>query len=112
MGVKKDAGELLLYFYGELVLKNRQQISAEHVITETRWAASKINHAFHYLKDLELLKEISGLGNFKGVDNFVVMGLSPKGIDIIENRPKFKRHFSFELGVPEIFKFSWGADEE
>jgi hypothetical protein len=112
MGVKKDAGELLIYFYQELVNNKRQNITPENVLNETKWDANKINHAFRYLKDLGLLKEMGGFGNFNRVDNFIVLGLSPEGINIIENKPKFKRSFSFEIGIPDVFKFSWGASED
>ncbi len=45
MSVKKDAGELLIYFY--LELKNKEAIYPEDVINQTRWSASKINSAMH-----------------------------------------------------------------
>lgn len=112
MGIQKDAGELLVYIYDRLVEKNKSSVNGEEVLKETKWEANRINRAFDYLKDLNLFQVSQGIGNFEGVYNFFIMRLYPGGINIVENEPEFKKNFGFEVGIPGVFKFSWGASEQ
>ena len=111
MGVQKDAGELLLFFYDELVNKNKNQVGTKDVLDSTKWDGNKVNHAYNYLNDMGLLNGSGGLGNINGAQNFFIMRLYPEGINIIENQPEFKRNFGFEVNLG-LLKFSWGASEK
>src|SRR3989344_47413 len=111
MGVQKDDGELLLYFYEELVNKNRNNVSTQEVLDTTKWDGNKVNHAYNYLNDLGIFKGGGELGNINGAQIFFVMRLLPEGINIIENQPEFKRNFGFEVNLG-LLKFSWGASEK
>lgn len=108
MGVKEDAGELLVYLY-KRYLEGEHTNQAE-VIKETQWNANRINVAFNYLKDLGTLKCAISLGNDNGVHNFFVHGLNPAGIDFIENKKQFKTHFNHTIDL-KLYKFSWGREE-
>jgi len=111
MGIQKDAGELLLFFYNELVNKGEGSVGTQKVLDETRWEGKRVNLAYGYLNDLGLLKGGGGLGNINGAQIFFVMRLLPEGINIIENQPEFKRNFGFEVNLG-LLKFSWGASEK
>jgi len=52
MGVQKDAGELLLFFYDELVNKGKSIVETQDVINATKWDGKRINLAYNYLNDL------------------------------------------------------------
>jgi len=109
MGVQKDAGELLLFFYDQMI--NKDQIGTQQVIEETKWESNRINNAYNYLNDMGILKQEMFLGNTNGVLNFLVLRLYPEGINIVENQPEFKRNFGFEVNLG-LFKFSWGTLEK
>lgn len=111
MGVQKDSGELLLFFYDALVNKGKDQIGTQEVIDETKWESKRINNAYNYLRDLGVLKEELFLGNTKGVLNFIVLRLFPQGVNIVENQPEFRRNFGFEVNLG-LLKFNWGATEK
>jgi len=111
MAVQKDAGELLLYFYDELVNKNKSSVGTQDVLDITKWDGKRVNHAYDYLNDMGILKGGGGLGNINGAQIFFVMRLLTEGINIIENQPEFKRNFGFEVNFG-LLKFSWGATEK
>ncbi|MBT3582632.1 hypothetical protein HN924_02210 [Candidatus Woesearchaeota archaeon] len=111
MGVQKDAGELLLFFYDMLVNKGESTVGTQEVLTETNWDGKRINFAYNYLNDLGILKSGGGCGNIKSAQIFFVMRLLPNGINIIENQPEFKRNFGFEVNLG-LIKFSWGLSEK
>ena len=110
MGVQKDAGELLLYFYQELIKEGKSSIGTKEVLEETNWDGNKLNHAYNYLNDLGILKGGGGIGNINGAQKFFVMRLYPDGINTIENQVEFKRNFGFEVNLG-LLKFSWGKTE-
>jgi len=110
MGIQKDAGELLKYIYDKYA-KGSLEIATEDVITEIGWTSTRINNAIDYLGDLEVLEIEFYIGNIDGVKNFYIHGLKPKGIDLIENKNKFKTTFGFEVGIPGL-KFSWARERE
>ena len=111
MGVQKDAGELLLYFYEELVNKNKNSVGTQDVLDTTKWDGNRVNHAYNYLNDMNLLNGGGCLGNINGAQIFFIMRLFPEGINTIENQPEFKRNFGFEVNLG-LLKFSWGASEK
>lgn len=111
MAVQKDAGELLLFFYDQLVNQGKSSVGTQEVIDTTGWEGNRINLAYNYLNDLSLLKGGGGIGNIKGAQIFFVMRLLPEGINIVENQPEFKRNFGFEVNLG-LLKFSWGLTEK
>ena len=110
MAVQKDAGELLLFFYDELVNKAKSGVGTQDVLNETGWDGNRINLAYNYLNDLGLLKAGGGAGNIEDARIFLVITLLPNGINIVEDQPEFKRTFGFEVNLG-LIKFSWGATE-
>jgi len=110
MAVQKDAGELLLFFYNELVNKAKGSVGTQDVLTETGWDGNRINLAYNYLNDLGLLKGGGGAGTIEKAQIFYVLRLLPNGINIVEDQPEFKRTFGFEVNLG-LIKFSWGATE-
>lgn len=111
MVVQKDAGELLLFFYDELVNKDKSSVGTQDVIDTTKWDGKRINLAYNYLNDIGVLKSDGCLGNIDGARIFFVMRLLPEGINIVENQPDFKRNFGFEVNLG-LIKFSWGIQEK
>lgn len=111
MGVQKDAGELLLFFYDELVNKGKSIVETQDVINATKWDGKRINLAYNYLNDLGILKSYGAIGNINGAQIFFVTRILPEGINIIENQPEFKRTFGFEVNLG-LLKFSWNIQEK
>jgi hypothetical protein len=112
MGIKKDAGELLVYVYSQYT-QDVNWITRKNVETETGWDTGRINRAIEYLRDLNLTKIMFYLGSVESPSyGFGIRGLTPKGIDIIENTQTFKSTFGFEIGVPGVFSFSWQVQEQ
>ena len=112
MGIKNDAGELLVYVYSQYT-QDVNWITRKNVETETEWDTGRINRAIEYLRDLNLIKIMFYLGDVKSPSyGFGIRGLTPKGIDIIENTQTFKSTFGFEIGVPGVFNFSWQVQEQ
>lgn len=111
MGVQKDAGELLLFFYDELVNKGKSSVGTQDVLDTTKWDGKRINLAYNYLNDMNILKGGKCLGHINGAQIFFVTRILPEGINIIENQHKFKRNFGFEVNLG-LLKFSWGAQEK
>lgn len=104
MGIQSDAGEILVYFY-KMYLENRQ-VNAQMLINETKWSGTKLDHALKYLKDIGAINIILTMGNVDGLQNFILTGLTPIGINIIENKKQFEHTFGFEVNLA-LFKFSW-----
>ena len=111
MGVQKDAGELLLFFYDELINKRKMSIGTQYVLNSTGWNGSRINLSYNYLNDLGLLKSDGSIGNIEGAQMFLVMRLFPEGINIVENQPIFESHVGFEINLG-LLKFSWSKTEK
>ncbi|MCE8424142.1 MAG: hypothetical protein J5U17_00010 [Candidatus Methanoperedens sp.] len=115
MGVQKDAGELLLFFYNELINNGKKSIETKEVLKETKWESTRLNLAHNYLNELGLLKGGGGLPDAAlielGAKFFFVTGLSPRAIDVIENEPKFEKTFGFEVNIG-VFKFSWSKTKK
>jgi hypothetical protein len=111
MGVQKDAGELLLFFYDEIINKGKDQVGTRKVLDSTEWESSRLNNAYNYLNDMEILKQEMFLGNTEGAINFVVLRVYPAGINVVENQPSFKATFGFEVNLG-LLKFSWSRAKQ
>lgn len=108
MSVQKDAGELLLFFYDELIKHGKTLVKTPDVLEATKWDKNRIIVAYTYLKQLSLLK--SFLSRKEGADlditkNFYVRGLFPKAVNIVENEVKFEKTFGFRANLASLKKF-------
>jgi len=86
MGVQKDAGELLLFFYDELVNKGKSIVGTQDVINATKWDGERINLAYNYLNDLGILKSHGAIGNIDGAQIFFVTRILPEGISLYKSK--------------------------
>lgn len=93
MTIQRDAGELLHYFYKEYL--NDNKVEANKLIDETQWDGLRLDRAVRYLKDINAIKINYFLGNVKGLQNLSVDGLTPMGMQIVENKAQFKNTFGF-----------------
>lgn len=107
MGIKGDAGILLNYIYNKKVEDGSKQISSAELIEKSGWEQHRVYTAIDYLCGKRYVLILSSqLNKIKSV------GIISEGIDLIEKEDEFKRHFGFEVGVPGVFKFNWGASEK
>ncbi len=98
MTVKQDAGNLLLFFYDELINKEKRIVDTQDVVDNIKWSSSRIDIAFNFLKDNGwLVIGQTGGGNIRGVQIFRVLRLSPQGIGEVEDTKKFKATFGVEV---------------
>ncbi|HGJ64173.1 TPA: hypothetical protein ENS27_02150 [bacterium] len=109
MGIQKDAGEILLFIY-QCYIKD-ESVNAEKLLETTKWEGNRIDRAIKYLKDIGAIDIILTLGNIGGVQYFILKGLTPLGINIIENQHEFKRNFGFTVNLG-VISFSWGASQK
>ena len=109
MGIQKDAGEILLFIY-QCYIKD-ESVNAEKLLETTKWEGNRIDRAIKYLKDIGAIDIILTLGNISGVQHFILKGLTPLGINIVENQPEFKRNFGFTVNLG-VISFSWGATKK
>jgi len=112
MGVQKDAGEILIYIYNKLVAG--AEMPQENELKEiTKWEDNRVKMSSQYLINKNLIKgkEHYGLGSTR-VQFISLNDITPQGIDIIENTEEFAREFSFTIGVPGVFSYSWGAKQK
>lgn len=110
MGIQKDAGELLVYLYNQYT-QNVDWVNRTDIENETKWDTGKTNRAIEYLKDLNLIKIIFYLGAVESHSyGFGIRGLTPQGINKIEDKKSFKSTFGFEIGIPGVVTFSWHRD--
>ena len=93
MSIKKDAGDLLRYVYGQYIANNRKIWPDVVKKRFNKWDAGRINRALVYLNDLNLIKIVFLLGKNNGVYNFFITGLTPRGIEMAENKGKFTREW-------------------
>lgn len=101
MTTKKDAGELLYYFY-----KLDQSISAENLLKETGWGSWRLEKAIKYLREMYLLEINLSKEKIERLQLFLVTGLTKKGAQLIEDKDKFKAIFGFEIDLDST-KWSW-----
>ncbi|MFH1323057.1 MAG: hypothetical protein ABIH80_04410 [Methanobacteriota archaeon] len=108
MSVQKDAGELLLFFYDELIKNGKTLVKTPDVLEATKWDKNRIIVAYTYLKQLSLLKSFLSRKECADLDitkNFYVRGLFPKAVNIVENEVNFEKTFGFKANLASL-KFS------
>ena len=84
MRVQDDAFNLLQFFYNELVIYKKGIVKTKDILEKFDWDGNRINLAYRYLYDSGLLKSTNDSGNIQGAHRFSVIGLSPKGINVVE----------------------------
>ena len=75
----------------------------ENFKKESKWDEVRIKNAVEYLKDKGLVHINQFLGG-----GFIIFKIYPDGIDIIEDKHKFKNTFGFEINLG-LIKFSWAG---
>jgi hypothetical protein len=103
MTTKKDAGELLYYFY-----TLNQSISAENLLKETGWGSWRLEKAIKYLRKMDLLEINLSKEKIERLQLFLITGLTKKGAQLIEDKDKFKAIFGFEIDLDST-KWSWNT---
>lgn len=104
MGIQKDAGEILLFIYEKYV--KDEAVTPEKLVNETGWDGKRLDRAIKYLKDIGAVYMTFSFGSFKGLQNFVMQGLTPVGINIVENQKEFRHTFGFQVNLRAMV-FSW-----
>ena len=107
MGIMKDAEEMMVYLYQQYIKPDFFYIDIEKIKNETKWEKPRIRKAIAYLSQKGFINLNGDKEFFKG---FLILGLSPEGIQTIEDEKRFKTHFSHTIDL-KIYKFSWGATE-
>ncbi len=97
MGIREDAGKILLFVYKKYI-NEEYYLNTESIIKGTKLPAKRINSAITYLKDIGAIQITLFFGKTDGVYNFEIDGLTPRGIDIVENKKKFKSIFGIREG--------------
>ena len=110
MTIKGDAGEILLFMY-DCYVNDKGSVNPERLLETTQWEGNRIYRAVKYLKEVGAIDIILTMGNHQGVQHFILKKITPLGINIVENKPEFKRNFGFEVNLG-LLKFSWGASEK
>ena len=87
--IRKDAALLLkkiyeLYIIGEFINK-------DVLLNKYTLSSSRLYIVYKYIKDLELIESVSLMN-----DNFIITKMTPKGIDIYEDKNKFDK---FRKGI-------------
>jgi carbamoylphosphate synthase large subunit len=112
MGIQKDAGELLAYIYSRYT-QDVNGTGRADIENESKWNTGRIDRAIKYLRELDLIDIMVYLGDHKSSSyGFRIGGLTPQGIDIVEDKQKFKSTFGLEIGIPSVFKFSWKGEKK
>ncbi|MBI2579456.1 MAG: hypothetical protein HYW27_00965, partial [Candidatus Aenigmarchaeota archaeon] len=70
----------------------------------TSWERDRVERAVNYLRDRCFIQIIASYGG-----GLFINGMTPDGIDIIENEDKFKTTFGINLGV---FSISWTKEKK
>jgi hypothetical protein len=101
MTVEQDAGKLLLFFYDEIYNNHNRCVETQDVMKNINWSdRRRIDTAFNYLMDNGwLLKAQNVGGNIEGVQRFRIRGLSPQGMEKVNDTNKFKATFGIELDL-------------
>ena len=115
MTIQEDAGKILLFIYDSYV-NDKAKLNAKILLNETKWDGKKIDRAIKYLNDMTAIEVIFTADNrtYGGLTTFILKKITSLGINIVENKPEFKRNFGFEvtLGLNPSLKFNWGATEK
>ncbi len=92
MGVKKDAGKLMLYVYGRYDSPGAREldVSQKGLADFMKWNEDRTGKALKFLDKLGLIDLVyTGTGT-------VVSGVKAKGMSTVENKEAFKMAFGFE----------------
>ena len=108
MAITQDAEELLVFLYKEYTKPDFQGLSIEEIQKITNWVSDRISRAIAYLYQNKFISLEGDTDFFKG---FIVMGLLPEGVNTIENKNKFKKHFNHVVDL-KFYQYSWGASEK
>ncbi|MBU1644450.1 MAG: hypothetical protein KKA62_05965 [Nanoarchaeota archaeon] len=108
MTITKDAEEVLVFLYKEYTKPDFVGLSLEQIHKITSWASDRISRAIAYLYQNKFISLEGDTNFFKG---FIIMGLLPEGVNTVENKNKFKKHFNHVIDL-KFYQFSWGASEK
>ncbi len=109
--IQKDAGELLAWIYQNKI-EGKEQLHTEDIERITGWQRDRVHFALEYLIRKNLLNgQVSGQMGTTKTAFILIRDINPDGIDVIENKDKFKKNFGFTAGIPGLFIFSWGASQ-
>lgn len=108
MTITKDAEELLVFIYHEYTKPNFQGLSLGQLQKITSWTSDRISRAIAYLYQNRFIGLEGDTDFFIG---FIIMGLLPEGVNTVENKNKFKKHFNHLIDL-KFYQFSWGASEK
>ena len=113
MTIQEDSGKILLYVH-DCYVNNRNKPNSKILFEETQWDGRRIDRVIKYLKDFWAIEIILTAGQMNGLQNFIFRKITPLGINIVENKPEFKRNFGFEVNIGLIpsLKLSWGVSEK
>ena len=100
MGIKKDAGEIVLFFYKRKV-NGEKTPGLQEIIDETGWEGHRLENALSYCEDNGFIASSKTMGNINGVQTRVIKGLTSSGIDIVENTEteEGKREFNVNFNL-------------
>ena len=110
MTIQEDSEKILLFIYDSYI-NDKPEPNAQILLDETKWDGNRIDRAIKYLKDIGAIDIALFWGNYQGVQHFSLKEITPKGINMIENKPEFKINFGSEVNLG-LVKFSWGASEK
>ncbi len=95
ISIKQDAGNLLISCYKKYLNKSPPfPFIAKIFIEEFHWDKNRIANAIEYLEGKFFLKIQRFMG---GRINIIILNVTPRTIDIIEDRKRFKSYFGFDL---------------
>jgi hypothetical protein len=102
MAIQKDSGEILLLIYNKYTNHKERylKIRVTEILNETGLEELRLDRAIDYLKQKKLIETFYG-----GVHDMIV-SLSAEGIDVVEDKNKFKKTFNFALKQPYV-EFDW-----
>ncbi len=100
MTIREDAGRLLKFLYDQYTDGN-DSIGSQLVYDNFNgWGVNRsgrINRALDYLRDVNAIKITLFIGNYEGVYNFLVTGLTTRGVLLAEDGNEFRREFGIDL---------------
>ena len=113
MTIQEDSGKILLFVY-DCYVNNKSKPNPKILFETTQWDGRRIDRSIKYLKELEAIEIILTAGQINGLQTFIFRKITPLGINIVENKPEFKKNFGFEvnIGLNPSVKLSWGASEK
>jgi len=106
--ITKDVEELLVFLHKEYTKPDFEGLSLDQIQKITSWASDRISRAIAYLYPNNFISLEGDTIFFK---EFIIMGLLPEGVNIVENKNKFKKHFNHVIDL-KFYQFSWGATEK